>query len=59
MDQNLNNVRTPSEQVRANDEVDIIELDDRLDMTFDPLVGLYLHLSVPMSNCNNKNCGGC
>ena len=37
------------------EELEIIELDDRLDMTIDPLIGFF----EPPSNGNCKNIGCC
>lgn len=40
---------------KLNEEFEIIELDDRLDMTVDPLTGMVSSLLVPAPNTNCGN----
>jgi hypothetical protein len=44
-----------NQEITAAEIQEIIELDERLDMAFDPL-GLIVELRTPNDNCNNNNC---
>jgi len=44
--------QTPAE----SEEIEVVELDDRLDMTIDPLAALTLSQVALDTNCNNKQC---
>jgi len=43
----------------GNDEIEIIELDDRLDMSLDPFALLNLATVMPDSNAVNIDCCNC
>lgn len=39
-----------------SDEIEVIELDNRFDMTIDPLAAVTLASAVPNTYCHNKGC---
>lgn len=52
-------VTNTQEVEKQPEEIEIVELDDRLDMAFDPIAGFLVGVAVVETNCGNIACGGC
>jgi hypothetical protein len=48
---------TRKQELPISEELEIVELDERLDMAFDPL-GLVISRVPTNGNCNNSQCCG-
>lgn len=47
-----------SQELPVSEDLEIVELDDRLDMAFDPMSLLLRTTTRPNTNCGNTQCCG-